>query len=220
MGVRLPDGIAEEETLLARSREGDLAAFNALVEAYQGRVYNLCLRMLASPEAAEDAAQEAFLSAYRNIDRFRGTAFRSWLLRIAVNACTDELRRRHRRPQVSLEAGPAAIDGPLEPPDTSGSPEEWALRSEMSRHLQSGLMRLPLDQRAAVVLCDVQGMTYEEIATTLVVSVGTVKSRISRGRARLRRLLLENAELLPQRFRHNIDSEDSEESADPPSSEA
>jgi RNA polymerase sigma factor (sigma-70 family) len=91
---------AEDEPLVARSRRGDLAAFNALVEAYQGRVYNLCLRMLASPEAAEDAAQDAFLSAYRNLQHFRGASFRAWLLRIATNACTDELRRRRRRPQV------------------------------------------------------------------------------------------------------------------------
>ncbi len=193
---------AEDEPLVARSRRGDLAAFNALVEAYQGRVYNLCLRMLASPEAAEDAAQDAFLSAYRNLQHFRGASFRAWLLRIATNACTDELRRRRRRPQVSLDAGPAAIDGPLEPPDTSDSPEEWALRRETNRHIQDGLMKLPLDQRVAVVLCDVQGLSYEEISEALGISLGTVKSRISRGRARLRHILLEREELLPRRFRH------------------
>ena len=214
--MRLQDRTADEALLVARSRDGDLAAFNVLVETYQGRVYNLCLRMLASPEAAEDAAQEAFLAAYRNIDRFWGTAFRAWLLRIAVNACTDELRRRRRHPQVSLEAGPAAVDGPLEPPDSSASPEEWALRREVSRHIQGGLMRLPYDQRAAVVLCDVQGLSYEEIAETLALSVGTVKSRISRGRARLRRFLLEQAELLPGRFRHNVGRGDTEDGAGAP----
>jgi RNA polymerase sigma factor (sigma-70 family) len=198
----LQDPVGQEAALVARSKEGDLAAFNALVEVHQGRVYNLCLRMLASPEAAEDAAQDAFLSAYRNIERFRGASFRAWLLRIAANACTDELRRRRRRPQVSLDAEPATADGPLEPPDTSDSPEEWALRREMNRHIQDGLMKLPLDQRVVVVLCDVQGLSYEEIAETLAVSIGTVKSRISRGRARLRHLLLEREELLPRRFRH------------------
>jgi len=214
--VRLQDRTADEALLVARSKEGDLAAFNVLVETHQSRVYNLCLRMLASPEAAEDAAQETFLAAYRSIDRFWGTAFRAWLLRIAVNACTDELRRRRRRPQVSLEAGSAAADGPLEPPDSSPSPEEWALRQEVSRHIQDGLMKLPYDQRAAVVLCDVQGLSYEEIAQTLAVSVGTVKSRISRGRARLRRLLLERAELLPARFRHKIDDRNIEDGAGAP----
>lgn len=205
------DSDTEEQRLVARSREGDLGAFNALVESYQGRVYNLCLRILGSPEAAEDAAQEAFLSAYRAIGRFRGDVFRAWLLRIAVNACTDELRRRRRRPQMSLDASPAAVDGPLEPPDTSASPEEWALRAEMNRHLQAGLLRLPIDQRAAVVLCDVQGLSYEEIAASLAVSIGTVKSRISRGRARLREFLLAQEELLPGRFRHMIRRETEED---------
>ena len=187
---------------MARSKAGDLAAFNALVEAHQGCVYNLCLRMLNSVPAAEDVAQETFLAAYRNVGSFRGGIFRAWLLRIAANACTDELRRRGRRPQVSLDAATAADASPFDPPDQSESPEEKALRSELGRHIQSGLMRLPPDQRAVVILCDVQGLSYEEAATALRLSPGTLKSRLSRGRARLRRFLLEERELLPDPFRH------------------
>jgi RNA polymerase sigma-70 factor (ECF subfamily) len=179
---------------------GDLAAFNALVETHQDAVFGLCLRMLGSTHAAEDVTQEAFLSAYRSIERCRGDVFRAWLLRIAANACTDELRRRRRRPQVSLDdhSGEAS---PLDLPDPSESPEERAVRSELSRHIQSGLASLPPDQRAAVVLRDVQGLSYEEIAQVLRLSPGTVKSRISRGRARLRNVLLQHRELLPQQFR-------------------
>jgi RNA polymerase sigma factor, sigma-70 family len=157
--------------------------------------------MLASPQAAEDATQEVFLAAYRNIQRFRGGVFRAWLLRIAANACTDELRRRRRRPQISLDADDSAGSA-FDLPDTSSSPEDWALRREMVSYIQAALMRLPTDQRVAVVLRDVQGLSYEETAEILDVSLGTVKSRLSRGRARLRGFLLEERELLPSRFRH------------------
>jgi RNA polymerase sigma-70 factor (ECF subfamily) len=185
---------------LQRCRAGDLAAFNVLIEAHQDAVFGLCLRMLGSTHSAEDVTQETFLSAYRNVGRCRGDAFRPWLLQIAVNACTDELRRRRRRPQLSLD-DPSANAWPLDLPDPSESPEEAAVRSELGRHIQSGLMALPLDQRAAVVLRDVQGLSYDEIAQALRLSPGTVKSRLSRGRARLRDLLLQQRELLPRQFR-------------------
>lgn len=191
----------EEAALIERSRSGDLAAFNALVLAYQGQVYNLCLRMLRSPQAAEDAAQEAFVAAYRAVHHFRGGSFRGWLLRIAANACYDELRRRRSRPQLPLEA-PAdeerlraelpALDEPL---------EQRAERLELARCLQEGLASLPPDQRLALILRDVQGLAYQEVAEATGASLGTVKSRISRGRAALRDFLLARGELLPSRFR-------------------
>jgi RNA polymerase sigma-70 factor (ECF subfamily) len=193
----------DDASLVARARSGDLAAFNALVETHQDCVYGLCLRILASTQAAEDVTQDAFLSAYRRIETFRGGVFRAWLLRIAANACTDELRRRGRRPQISLDQ--ASADGfPIDRADGSESPEDSVLRGELSRHIQAGLMTLPIDQRAVVVFCDIQGLTYEEIAEALGVSLGTVKSRLSRGRARLREILLKQRELLPQQFRHTV----------------
>ena len=147
--------------------------------------------------------QDVVPAAYRRIDSFRGGVFRAWLLRIAANACTDELRRRGRRPQVSLDE--AAADGrPSTCADESESPEDSVLRGELSRYIQAGLMALPPDQRAVVVLCDVQGLTYEEIAEALRLSLGTVKSRLSRGRCRLRELLLQERELLPHPFRHTV----------------
>lgn len=197
----------DEAQLVERSREGDLEAFNAIVVAYQDRVYNLCLRMLGSPPAAEDAAQEAFLSAYRNVGRMRGANVRSWLLRIASNACIDELRRQRRRPQVSLEApSPSARDGDDERPlglvDPAAGPEQVALSGEVSEALQAQLQRLPPDQRLAVILCDIEGLSYDEIAVSMASSVGTVKSRISRGRARLREALRARPELFGDVVRH------------------
>ena len=195
----------DEAQLVERSREGDLEAFNAIVVAYQDRVYNLCLRMLGSPPAAEDAAQEAFLSAYRNVGRMRGANVRSWLLRIASNACIDELRRRRRRPQVSLEA-PSVRDGdderPLELADPAAGPEQVAVSGEVSEALQAQLQRLPPNQRLAVILCDIEGLSYDEIAVSMASSVGTVKSRISRGRARLREALRARPELFGDVVRH------------------
>jgi RNA polymerase sigma-70 factor (ECF subfamily) len=175
---------------LHRALTGDLDAFNALVETHQRSVYNLCLRMVGSPSAAEDAAQDAFLAAYRNIRSFRGQSFRAWLMRIAANASTDELRRRTRRPAVSLDAPPPGSDEPPDVADVAAGPETRALQSEQRARVQAALLRLPDDQRLAVVLCDMQGYAYEEIAEATRVSIGTVKSRIARGREKLRALLL------------------------------
>jgi RNA polymerase sigma-70 factor (ECF subfamily) len=198
----LPAPPQEESALIARSQAGDLSTFNDLVEIYQRQVYNLCLRMLGSVHAAEDAAQETFLAAYRHIRSFHGASFRAWLLRIAANACADELRRRHRRPQISLDQASEDDERPLDVPDSGETPEDFALRRELNRIIQAGLITLPQDQRLAVVLCDVQGFSYEEIAESTRVSVGTVKSRISRGRERMRRYLAAHRELLPETVRH------------------
>ncbi len=191
----------DETALIDRSRRGELEAFNALVVAYQRRVYNLCLRMLGSPEPAEDATQEAFISAYRAISRFRQGSFRAWLLRIAANACYDELRRRRSRPQAPLDA-PGDGERPVAEPAAPDEPlEQRAERLELARHLREGLSTLPPDQRLSVILRDVQGLAYEEVAQATGASLGTVKSRINRGRAALRDFLLARGELLPSRFR-------------------
>ena len=197
-----------EPELIERSRRGDLEAFNTIVAAYQNQVYGLCLRMLGSPQAAEDAAQEAFISAFRNVGRMRGERVRPWLLRIASNACIDEHRRRRRRPQVSLDVASQEDEPerPLEVADPSAGPEQQALRGELREALQAELLSLPSDQRLAVILCDVEGLSYDEIATTMKSSVGTVKSRISRGRARLRESLRARPELFGDLVRHTDES--------------
>lgn len=193
----------DEAALTERSQRGDPEAFNLLVLAYQGQVYNLCLRMLGAPQPAEDAAQEAFIAAYRAIARFRRGSFRAWLLRIAANACYDELRRRRSRPHVSLETDAGAERPAAEPAAPDEPLEERAQRLELARCLQEGLAALPPDQRLAVILRDVQGLAYEEVAEATGASLGTVKSRIARGRAALRDFLLARGELLPSRFRRS-----------------
>lgn len=194
----------DERELVERSRRGDLESFNCLVVAYQNRVYSLCLRMLGSPESADDATQETFIAAYRSVGKLSG-ALRPWLLRIASNACIDELRHRKRHPSVSLDAPAtdAERERPLDPPDDpSKRPESVALQYELSRALQAELLRLPPEQRLAVILCDVEGLSYDEIAESMESSVGTVKSRISRGRSRLREQLRGRPELFGDKVRH------------------
>ena len=184
---------------LNRARRGEIAAFNSLVAEYEGLVYNLCYRMLGSRQAAEDAAQEAFLAAWRAIGSMRGETFRPWLMRIAANACRDELRRRGRRPGGSLDA--ALEEGLPEPPDRDPSPENALLAGEQRQGIERALRTLPEEQRLALLLCDVEGFDYAEIAMVMKTSIGTVKSRIARGRAHLREALLREPELLPSRFR-------------------
>lgn len=191
--------MVREDDRPRRARDGDLPAFNELVVDYQSLVYNLCYRMLGQAQAAEDAAQEAFVSAWRNIGSLRGEAFRPWLLRIAANLCRDELRRRVRRPSSSLDTALEA--GVPEPQDADPSPEDAALSAELRAGLEAALAQLPEEQRIAIVLCDVQGLDYAEIAGVMQTSLGTVKSRIARGRLRMREAMLKQPELLPGRFR-------------------
>lgn len=202
------DTAADETDLIAQSSTGDVSAFNILVERYQGAVYNLCLRVLGSQQAAEDATQEAFISAYRSLERFRGGMFRAWLFRIATNACYDELRRRRARPSVSLDEPPGDDERTRDVPDTAATPDEQAERRELAGVLQGALAELPADQRVVIILCDVQGLDYLEISQVTGVSLGTVKSRISRARSRLRVLLMARRELLPDRFRQRSEEQE------------
>lgn len=186
-----------DEELVLLSKDGDLDAFNRLVERYQRQVYNLCYRLLGNREAAEDATQETFLSAYRAISSLSGGAVRSWLLRIAANQSKDELRRRGRKDLAgSLDQIFDTIDAPVEVPDVEPGPDALLLHHEVARSLQWALLQLAHDQREAIVLADWHGYRYEEIAAMLGTSEGTVKSRIHRGRMRLRQLLSPSGELL------------------------
>ncbi len=196
----------EERRLVERAQRGDVESFNALVRAYEGRVYNLCYRMLGDADSAADAAQDAFLAAFRNLRSFRGGSFRSWMLRIATNACYDQLRARKRRPTVSLDEGDDDQESsPLQIADLAESPTDFALRRELAAAIQRGLSELPDEQRIILVLSDIEGLAYDEIAQITNTNLGTVKSRLSRGRARLRDVL-KAGELLPARYRHEGES--------------
>ena len=193
----------EERRLVEVAQRGDVESFNELVRLFEGRVYTLCYRMLGDSESAADAAQDAFLAAFRNLKSFRGGSFRSWMLRIATNTCYDVLRVRKRRPSVSLdiEADDESASSPLQIADTAESPDDFSLRRELAAAIQDGLTTLPDEQRIVLILSDIQGLPYEEIAQITNSNLGTVKSRLSRGRARLREVL-KAGELLPTRYRH------------------
>lgn len=196
----------EERRLVDRAQRGDVESFNALVRGYEARVYNLCYRMLGDADSAADAAQDAFLAAFRNLRSFRGGSFRSWMLRIATNACYDQLRARKRRPTVSLDEGDDDEEAsPLQIADLAESPSDFALRRELAAAIERGLSELPDEQRIILVLSDIEGLAYDEIAQITNTNLGTVKSRLSRGRARLRDVL-KAGELLPARYRHEGES--------------
>lgn len=192
----------DEPKLIEQAQNGDVQAYNTLVLHYQDMVYNLAYRIMGEPGAAADATQEAFISAYKAINRFRGGSFKSWLLRIVTNACYDELRYRKRRPQSSLdEMTEDNESSPLLHSQKSVGPEEHRQQTELVQAIERCLEDLPEEQRTATVLCDVEGYDYSEIADIMSTSLGTVKSRISRARAKLRDCLQTAGELLPAEYR-------------------
>jgi RNA polymerase sigma-70 factor (ECF subfamily) len=185
---------ARDRALVERAVAGDLDAFNQLVALYQDYLFSLVVRVVNDRDSAADAVQEAFFSCYRNIHRFRGDSFRSWLTRIALNAATDILRYRKRRP---ADPFPEWEDDSWQPPaGEEASPEREAVRRNTAKILSGALARITPDQRAAILLYDVEGFDYQEIADMTHVSLGTVKSRIHRGRLALRDLLGDDVELL------------------------
>jgi RNA polymerase sigma-70 factor (ECF subfamily) len=163
------------------------------VELYQDYLFAMTVRVVRDRDVAEDAVQEAFFSAYRNLDRFSGSSFRAWLTRIAINAARDILRKRKRRPS---EPYPEWEDDSWQPPaPASEGPEQVSLAGQQRTAIAHCMEGITEDQRAAIVLYDVQGFDYAEIAAMTGVSVGTVKSRIHRGRLALRECLGPNMEL-------------------------
>ncbi len=192
----------DEADLISAAQQGKVNAFNDLVLTYQQQVYNLAYRIMSDPASAADATQEAFIAAFRSIGRFRGGSFKSYLMRIVSNRCYDELRRRKRRPATSFEDF-GAVDEESNPVLINGheGPEEYTERQEMARMIQTGIETLPPNQRITLVFSDVQGLSYQEIAEAMNVSLGTVKSRLARARGKLRDYLRSEGELLPARYR-------------------
>jgi RNA polymerase sigma-70 factor, ECF subfamily len=177
-----------DAALVERCKGGDTQAFNALVARHQHRVVNIAFRFVRDPDRAHDLAQEAFLSAFRNLGKFRGdSAFSTWLFRITYNVCMDELKKRRRAPEQSVEAfyGDDEGDTELRIPDGGDTPEEAAERIERRRAVWRALDRLPTHHREVIVLFDIEGVPYEEMATILECPIGTVKSRLSRARKAL-----------------------------------
>ncbi len=193
----------DEPVLIARAQRGDLPAFNQLILHYQGIAYNVAYRVLADPDAAADATQDGFLKAYRKLDQYRGGSFKAWLLRIITNTCYDLLRAHRRRPTSSLDRDPEESDGEHDATllDTAERPDDYVMRRELASTIQAAINQLPPDQRTVLVLSDIEGMNYQEIAEATGAALGTVKSRLSRARAHLRDILLAQKELLPAQYR-------------------
>jgi RNA polymerase sigma-70 factor (ECF subfamily) len=190
----------DEIALIQMARDGDLDAFNRLVLAYQETVFNVAYRILADPSAAEDATQNAFISAYRSLSGYRGGSFRGWLLRIVTNSCYDELRRQKRQPTVSLEPVDDAdeeVESPSWIADSAPSPENTFEQREIENAIMRCLKDLPDDFRSVVVLVDLQGLDYQEVAQAIGKPLGTIKSRVARARLKLRDCLDTFGELIP-----------------------
>ena len=181
------------DELARRAAGGDEDAFAQLVGLHEKKVYGLALRMCGNPEDAADAAQEAFLAAWRALPGFRGeSGFSTWLYRLTSNAAIDHLRRvKRQRGEVSLDGGGPGLDAV----DDAPSPQAQAEETELREAVAEGLSMLSEDHRQALLLRELRGLSYEEIASELRVDLGTVKSRISRARGSLRKILVKNGNL-------------------------
>ena len=184
----------QEHNLIQAARNGDQAAFGELVQQYQKRVFALAVRMCPTPELAEEAAQEAFLAAWQGLPFFRGdSAFATWLYRLTSNACVDLLRKenRHQGPSLDDESVSAEV------PDPTPTPEKAVEQQELRRQIEAGLQTLSPEHREVLILREIHQLRYDEIADSLSLDVGTVKSRISRARKQLRNFLLKSGNFSP-----------------------
>ena len=187
----------DEARLIERATHGDAQAFNELMALHERRMYAVAFRMCGTKEDAEDCLQEAMLRIYRAIATFKAqSSFGTWVYRITMNTCLDELRRRKNRPGTSLDD---MLEAGWAPSDSGDGPEQYSLRTELRVALERMILELPEDMRAAVVLRDIQGLSYEDIARALDANVGTIKSRISRGREKLREKIQARPELFDRR---------------------
>ncbi len=184
--------MAAENLLIARAQKGDLPAFNQLVVTYQGLAYNVAYHILGNTDEAVDATQDAFVKAYQALGRYWGGSFKAWLLRIVTNTCYDMLRTRKRQ-----AAHYTSLDDIVERPenttimrDRTAGPQEQVERHELHQVIRQGIGTLPVDQRTVVILYDVEGFSYEEIARATGMPMGTVKSRLNRARTHLRDYLV------------------------------
>jgi RNA polymerase sigma-70 factor, ECF subfamily len=195
--------MVQEEAQIRAAQRGSIEAFNTLVLTYQNQVYTIAFRILQDAAAADDICQDTFVTAFQKLNQFQGGNFRAWLLRIATNACYDELRRRKRRPIESLTQEDGNEEADLRLVSSAESPERYAQRQELHSAIEDCFNNLSDEHRLVVLMCDVQEYSYEEIAHVAQISTGTVKSRISRARSRMKDCLQTKGELLPSEYRLN-----------------
>lgn len=185
--------IMDEDRLIRLAAGGDAAAFNVLLGNHEKRMYAVCLRICGNQEDAQDCLQESMLRVFRSISGFKGqSSFSTWVYRVTMNTCLDELRKRKNKGSTSLDG---LQDAGWAPTDERDTPEHYTIREERKREIQKCISELPEDMRTAIVLRDIQGFSYNDISEIMNANVGTIKSRISRGREKLREKLLARAEL-------------------------
>ena len=181
---------------IALAKQGDIYSFNRLVERYQTRAYNLSLRLLRDHDEALDACQESFIKAWKKLKDFRGGSFRAWILKIVVNSCRDQQRKKKLTIPMDMDI-----------PSSITSVEEEVLQHELEQKILEGLAHLNFGERSAITLFDMEGLSYQEVAEVMNCPLGTVKSRLNSGRRKLRDFLLKS-ELLPSQFRPKEDRQD------------
>jgi RNA polymerase sigma-70 factor (ECF subfamily) len=193
-----------EKTLIRAAQRGDLNAFNLLILRYQNLLFGIALRLLNDEDTAADAVQEALISAFRRFDTFRGDSLRSWLARVVVNACYDEMRKKRRQHSVPLEQFNSEgdeIETSYWLVDPDSDPERQFESFELEHAIQRSLDKLQPIYRLMLVLVDIEGLSYEEAARAARVPVGTVKSRLARARTQMQKSLQGAGELLPASYR-------------------
>src|SRR5512141_1181101 len=181
-----------EKTLIRAAQRGDLESFNLLILRYQNLLFGIALRLLNDEDVAADAVQEALISAFRRFNTFRGDSLRSWLARVVVNACYDEMRRKRRQHSVPLElfnAEGEEIETSYWLVDPQMDPALQYESSELGSAIQNSLDKLPTIYRLMLVLVDIEGLSYEEAASAAGIPVGTVKSRLARARLQMQKSL-------------------------------
>jgi len=186
-----------ETELIQRLKKGDRDAFNEIVTMHQNKVVNIAYGMLSSREDALDAAQETFLKVYNGIDSFKGgSSISTWIYRICTNVCTDMLRKRQRSANIiSIDREDDENSPVLEIADDSPTPDNSVIMNEQQKAVRKAISQLSDEYRTVLTLCDIEGLSYEEISLVLKCPVGTIKSRLSRARNNLKKILLEKREL-------------------------
>lgn len=184
----------DEGKLIQACKNGEIEAFEALVDAYQSKVYSIAFHMLGHEQDAQDAAQEAFLKAYRYIGDFKQTSgFYTWIYRITYNVCLDMIRKRGKAQTTSIDKNYVDASGDemvFQVEDPAQGPEEKAVRAETAVLMREAIGKLKESYRVIVIMRDIQDMTYDQIAEALEISVGTVKSRLSRARESLKKIII------------------------------
>lgn len=187
-----------EKKLIELSAGGDVEAFETLIQSHQKKVYNIALRMTGNPEDAQELAQEAIVRAFTSIGKFRGdSSFSTWLYRITINVCTDFLRKRNKVTLISMEQGAASNDNQqgLQIEEESPGPDELAEKKQLKKLVRDAMDALSEEHRQVLILRDILNLSYKEIANTLKVNEGTIKSRINRARAGLKKIVMQRSEL-------------------------